>query len=226
MEAIQHAGAAVGILATDAVILAAEKKITSKLLETSKASEKMYKIDDHVASAVAGITADANILINTARLAAQRYTFSYGEPMPVEQLVQSLCDTKQGYTQFGGLRPFGVSFLFAGWDQHFGFQLYQSDPSGNYGGWKATAIGSNSQAAQSILKQDYKDDIDSEGAVQLALKVLSKTMDSTTLSHEKLELAKVSRAKTGEVVIKVYQPDELDKLLKLHKIVIEKPADT
>ncbi|GAQ88356.1 20S core proteasome subunit alpha protein [Klebsormidium nitens] len=226
MEAIQHAGAAVGILATDAVILAAEKKITSKLLETSKASEKMYKIDDHIASAVAGITADANILINTARLAAQRYTFSYGEPMPVEQLVQSLCDTKQGYTQFGGLRPFGVSFLFAGWDKHFGFQLYQSDPSGNYGGWKATAIGSNSQAAQSILKQDYKDDIDSEAAVQLALKVLSKTMDSTTLSHEKLELAKVSVAKTGEVVIKVYQPDELDALLKLHKIVIEKPADT
>lgn len=74
--------------------------------------------------------------------------------------------------------------------------------------------------------QDYKDDIDSEAAVQLALKVLSKTMDSTTLSHEKLELAKVSVAKTGEVVIKVYQPDELDALLKLHKIVIEKPADT
>lgn len=62
--------------------------------------------------------------------------------------------------------------------------------------------------------------------MQLALKVLSKTMDSTTLSHEKLELAKISTAKTGEVVIKVYQPEELDALLKLHKIVIEKPADT
>jgi 20S proteasome subunit alpha 3 len=55
-----------------------------------------------------------------------------------------------------GLRPFGVSFLFAGWDEHFGFQLYQSDPSGNYGGWKATAIGANHQAANSILKTDYK----------------------------------------------------------------------
>ena len=70
--------------------------------------------------------------------------------------------------RFGGLRPFGVSFLIAGWDEHFGFQLYQSDPSGNYGGWKATAIGANNQAAQSILKQDYKDD---------------KSMDSTTLSR-------------------------------------------
>lgn len=54
-----------------------------------------------------------------------------------------------------GQRPFGVSFLFAGWDKHFGFQLYQSDPSGNYGGWKAQAIGNNNRAAQSILKSDY-----------------------------------------------------------------------
>lgn len=77
MEAISHAGAAVGILATDGVVLVAEKKITSKLLETSKTTEKMYKIDDHVAAAVAGITADANILINSARLAAQRYYFTY-----------------------------------------------------------------------------------------------------------------------------------------------------
>ena len=46
---------------------------------------------------------------------------------------------------FVGLRPFGVSILYMGWDPHFGFQLYQSDPSGNYGGWKATCIGNNHQ---------------------------------------------------------------------------------
>ena len=31
-----------------------------------------------------------------------------------------------------------------GWDKHYGYQLYQSDPSGNYSGWKATCIGNNS----------------------------------------------------------------------------------
>ena len=97
-------------------------------------------VDDHVAVAVAGITADANILINQARLHAQRYRFSFQEPQPVEQLVQSLCDEKQAYTQYGGLRPFGVSMLYAGWDKTYGFQLYQSDPSGNYNGWKATYV--------------------------------------------------------------------------------------
>ena len=86
------------------------------------------------------------------RLFAQRYAAGYSEPVPIEQLVHHICDQKQGYTQFGGLRPFGVSFLFAGWycffftlltcldflcyrDKSSGFQLYQSDPSGNYAGW-------------------------------------------------------------------------------------------
>jgi 20S proteasome subunit alpha 3 len=123
-----------------------------------------------------------------------------------------------------------VSFLWAGWDKHYGFQLYQSDPSGttlaaastvcgrphgglgrflhggggwcggyalfvltcfcctrtgNYGGWKATAIGANNQAATSLLKQDYSDEFTVQEALKLAVKVLSKTMDSTALSPDK-----------------------------------------
>ena len=90
IEAISHAGAAVGLRTNEGVVLAAEKKILSKvlvslsrspllrndcflfllqLLETSVASEKMCKLDDHVAVAVAGINSDANLLINSARSA-------------------------------------------------------------------------------------------------------------------------------------------------------------
>merc|ERR1711871_563667 len=196
MEAISHAGAAIGILGTDGVVLAAEKKVTSKLLEqdSGQTSEKMYLVDEHIACAVAGLRSDANILINNARLTAQRHLFKYDEPMPVEQLIQQICDLKQGYTQFGGMRPFGVSFLFAGYDKHFGYQLYQSDPSGNYGGWKATAIGANHSSAQSILKQEYQEDMPLDAALNLAIKVLSKTMDSTQLTPDKLEFATLSDA--------------------------------
>lgn len=87
-----------------------------------------------------------------------------------------------------GLRPFGVALLYMGWDPLHGFQLYQSGPSGNYSGWKATCIGSNHSAATSLLKQDYKDDLSLEDARQLCLKVMSKTMDSTKLGSEKREL--------------------------------------
>ena len=78
-----------------------------------------------------------------------------------------------------------MSLLYAGYDPHYKFQLYHSDPSGNYSGWKATCIGANNGTAQSLLKQDYKDDISIEDAVALVLKVMSKTMDSTTLGSEK-----------------------------------------
>lgn len=121
--------------------MAAEKRVVSKLLAPSKTSEKTYIIDDHVVTLVAGLSSDANILVQNARVAAQRYLYTYQEPMPIEQIVKHVCDYKQAYTQFGGLRPFGVAFLFAGYDTHYGFQLYQSDPSGNFSGWKATVIG-------------------------------------------------------------------------------------
>jgi len=87
-------------------------------------------------AASAGVNADAEILVNAARLLCQRHKFNYGQSIPVEVLVQNIADQKQGYTQFGGLRPYGVSFIFAGWDSENGFQLYQSDPSGNYVGWQ------------------------------------------------------------------------------------------
>lgn len=90
-------------------------------------------------------------------------------------------------TKFVGLRPFGVSILYAGYDPHYHFQLYHSDPSGNYSGWKATCIGANNGTAQSLLKQEYKDDIVVKDAIGLVLRTMSKTMDSTTLGSEKCE---------------------------------------
>lgn len=214
MEAISHAGTCVGLLGQDGVVLAAEKKVTSKLLEPLAQSEKMYRIDDHIGCAVAGITSDANILVNYARETAQRYTFSYQEPEPVEQLVRSLCDLKQGYTQFGGQRPFGVSMLYAGWDKHFGFQLYQSDPSGNYGGWKATSIGSGNASAASMLKSDYKPELTVAECLQFAVKILAKTIDSSALNHERLEFATLTKKADGRLSWHMLTPKEIDDLIK------------
>lgn len=190
IEAINNAGTCVGILCKDGIVMAAEKKTTSTLLAPSKTSEKTYKLCAHSACMVAGLTADANILIDQARLRAGRYHYQYQEAIPIEQLVENVCNTKQAYTQYGSLRPYGVAFLFAGYDAAHGFQLYQSDPSGNYSGWKATVIGANNQAGKTLLKSEY-DDLNmpsvSDGML-LAVKVLNKTMDATSSSPEKMEL--------------------------------------
>ena len=194
MEAISHAGTCLGILANDGILLAAERRNTNKLLDEVFFSEKIYKLNEDVVCSVAGITSDANVLTSQLRLIGQRYLVQYGETIPCEQLVSWLCDVKQAYTQYGGKRPFGVSILYMGWDRHYGYQLYQSDPSGNYGGWKATCIGNNSAAAISSLKQEYKEgETTLKDAQALAIKVLSKTLDMTKLTAEKGNRRKLMR---------------------------------
>ncbi|KAB7504860.1 Proteasome subunit alpha type-4 [Armadillidium nasatum] len=216
MEAIGHAGTCLGILASDGIILAAERRNTNKLLDEVFVSEKIYKIDDDIACSVAGITSDANVLTNELRAIAQRHTLQFGEPMPVEQLVVRLCDIKQAYTQYGGKRPFGVSILYMGWDRRHGYQLYQSDPSGNYSGWKATCIGNSSNSAVSILKQEYKEgETNMREALLLALKVLSKTLDITKLSSDKFELAQLTR-ENGKTILKILSASEVGELIKEH----------
>lgn len=229
MECISNAPAALGILAKDGVVLAAEKKSNSKLLDSENngrhsdtAFEKMFKVDEHLAVAAAGWTSDANILINYARVSAQRHTYTFQEPVPVEQLIQIMCDLKQGYTQFGGQRPFGVSYLYSGWDVYQGFQLYHSDPSGNYASWKANAIGGNSAAAVNMLKQEWKEELDVKESILLAIKVLSKTMDATQLSPDRLEFSTMTLDANNKPVFHILTPEELKKHLADAKEIQDK----
>eukprot|EP01147_Barroeca_monosierra_P005854 gene5853-9053_t len=213
MEAISHAGTCLGILSSEGIVLAAEKISTAKLLDMSASAEKIFKIDDHVACSVAGITADANVLVNYLRLTAQRHYLTYQEAIPLERLITLVCDLKQAYTQYGGMRPFGASLIFMGWDRHYGFQLYRSDPSGNFGGWKATCTGSNSQSAESILKSDYKDACTMQEALLLAVKVLHKTMDSTKLTADRLEFATMTLDENKEPLFSILAPERVSELL-------------
>jgi len=214
IEATKNAGPALGVLGQGCVVLVGEKKTQGKLLDQAKQAEKIFEIDDHVCCAVAGVTSDANVLINRLRLTAQQYQYRYGEPMPLEQLVVNLCDVKQGYTQHGGLRPFGVSFLFAGYDKHYGFQLYQSDPAGKYDGWRAHSIGSwDNPMTNSTLKQDWSDNLSLDQVKELVGKVMIKNGDTTTPDPEKYEMAVVSKGNDGKISYQRVPATQVAKIL-------------
>lgn len=212
VEAINMAGSTIGVLATDGVVLAGEKKTTSKLLDQAKQHEKIFQINGQLFCAVAGLTSDANVLVNKLRVSAHQHVFTYGEPIPVESLVTGICDVKQGYTQFGGLRPFGVSFLVAGYDENHGFQLYHTDPSGNFSGWKAYAIGLNNNTAQQIFRQDWNAELNLQQSLELAAKVLTKTMDTANANAEKLEFGVVQMTPEGPK-FRLLKDSEVNKLM-------------
>ena len=223
IQSVNQAGTVVGVQFKNGVVLAAEKKNTGRLVDYLF-PEKMAKIDQHVIAALAGMTADANNLIDFMRQISQSYLETYNEPIPLEQLVRRVCDKKHSYTQYGGLRPYGVSFLIAGYDSNKGCQLYLTDPSGNYGGWKATAIGENNQTAQSILKSQYKDDMTATEAMDLTVKVLCKTLDSTSLSADKLEFAVLQYREEYGPKVRILTAAEVDKLMKRYEETIKATA--
>ena len=90
--------------------------------------------------------------------------------------------------------------MYAGYDRVLGFQLYCSDPSGNYAAWNAHATGKNSVTTISTLKEDYKREGSLNDALILAVKVLAKSMDTMKPTADKFEIGVVHKDANGNLV--------------------------
>lgn len=179
-------------------------------------------MDDHILASVSGVVADANFLIDYGRLHCQRHLYSHKEPIYVEELVKYLCNYKHVYTQFGSSRPFGVSFMYAGYDHVRGFQLYSSDPSGNFASWKAHSTGRNSVNAISTLKSDYDENCTLKEALVQAAKVLAKSMDTTSPNAEKFEIGIITKDASGAIIQRRVEGLELNRILEEAKVFEDK----
>ncbi|HDD67790.1 MAG TPA: archaeal proteasome endopeptidase complex subunit alpha [Candidatus Thorarchaeota archaeon] len=213
-EAVRHGPLAVGVKAADGVVLAGEKRAPHPLVDVDTL-KKILLIDDHVGTAIAGLHADARKLIDQARVQAQVNRLSYDEPISIRALVVDICDTKQVYTQFGGVRPFGVSLLVGGIDDQ-GPQLYTTDPSGSFWGWKATAIGKESDAVRDFFNEKYKDGLDMDGAMRLALQGLLKGTgdEKETDPAKKARLVEIGRIDMTDKVFRILSHDEVKSLIE------------
>ena len=202
IEAIKLGSTAVGLQTNDGCVLAVEKRLSSPLLDP-RSVEKIAEIDTHVGAALSGLVADARTLVEHARVEAQNHTFTYNEPIGVEPLTQAVCDLALSFGEGsdGGnssnnneqrmSRPFGVALLLAGYDDVNGCQLFFSDPSGTFVGYKAKAIGTGSEGAQSQLEESYSETMTLEECEVLALSTLKHVMEEK-ISTDNVELARVT----------------------------------
>ena len=156
-----------------------------------------------------GMGPDYRVLVDKARKVSHTgYKRIYNEYPPTRILVQDVARVMQEATQSGGIRPYGVSLLIAGWDEGVepqpveapvaegeeveegkkpkgktggilkgGPSLYQVDPSGSYFPWKATAIGKSATSAKTFLEKRYRDDLELEDAIHIALLTLKETIE-------------------------------------------------
>ena len=164
---------AIGMVCKDGVLLLADKGFSEKLLVLTSI-EKISKIDEHIAVTSSGISSDGRILIEKSQLLAQQHRVTYDTPMDILSLVKDICNLKQFYTQYGGVRPFGVALLFAAINDEP--DLYVTGPTGNYFKYKATAIGEFELELKEILDKEYKDGMLCNDGLKLAMKALKKVI--------------------------------------------------
>src|SRR5512136_1658657 len=178
MELVNRGATILAIRCAGGVVLGAEETIDP--LEESEYSWKIFKVDDHVGAAIVGLSSDARILIDQARIYAQSNKLTYDEPIDVEVVTKRICDIKQLYTQHAGVRPFGVSMIFAGVDKT-GNRVFGTHPSGTYRGYKARAEGAGRETVFAILKDEYNDNLKLEDATKLVVKCLVKALEARQL---------------------------------------------
>jgi len=153
--------------------------------------ERVAVICPNIGIVYSGMGPDFRVLVARARKSAQAYWKIYGEYPPTRVLTQELANIMQQATHSGGVRPFGVSLLVAGWDVNRGSGLYQVDPSGSYWAWKASAIGKNMVNAKTFLEKRYNDDISLEDAIHTALLTLKEGFEGQ-MTEKTIEIGVVT----------------------------------
>jgi proteasome alpha subunit len=178
----------IAIAYADGILFAADKHVTSTLV-LPESIEKLFHVDGHLGAVSAGLVGDARRLVTLARQNAQENRMMYDEPIHVETLVKEISSIKQIFTQYAGMRPFGVSLIIGGLDDT-GVRLFETEPSGALAEYKAVAIGKGKKQAMEVLERGYNEKISLENALKLAVAAIKASKDK----DEKFDLRKVDVA--------------------------------
>ncbi|MGY5147230.1 MAG: archaeal proteasome endopeptidase complex subunit alpha [Candidatus Nitrosopumilus sp. bin_7KS] len=170
IETVKRGTLAIGVSSKQGVIMAVEEK--PRTLQTSNVTQKIFQVDYHIGVAAAGYIPDARVQVDGARFFSQGNRMTYDESVEVATVAKHLADQAHQFTQYGGVRPNGVSMIIAGIDQK-GESIYVTDPSGTYVQFSAVAIGAGSDDVNAFLEKHYKEDLSLEDAASLAIAAIN-----------------------------------------------------
>jgi proteasome alpha subunit len=203
-KAIRHGVSSIGMVCTDGVFIIADKRISDKLI-VEKTANRIHEIDSHIIASVAGINADGRILAERAQLLAQQNRVTYDSAIEPELIIKEISSVKQQATQYGGVRPFGVSIMVAGINEKKP-ELYTSDVTGNYANYHTNAIGENDEKLKEKLREKYKKDLTLKKGIKLALDIF-KEVQGKKFDIDKFELAHI---KIGEKLVRLEAEEIID----------------
>ena len=217
LETVRRGQIAVGVKTKQGVVLAVEEK--SRKLQSDDSVTKMFQVDDHVGAVGAGYIPDARIQVDSARVMAQSNRLIYDEPVDIEAIAKRIADLNQQYTQYAGVRPFGVSLIIAGVDES-GPVVYLADPTGTYSGFQAISIGQGSDQVNDYLEKNYSSDLSLDAAITLAIEcIYLVSEDKAGTAHIKVAVVEAESKRWRRVT-----EAEVGKFAAAAKTKSDKPA--
>ncbi len=210
IETVKRGTLALGIKCKDGVIMAVEEN--PRALQVADITQKIFQVDQHIGVAAAGYIPDARVQVDNARFFSQSTKLTYDEPVEVETVAKHLADQCHQFTQYSGVRPYGVALIIAGVDLKGG-SIYVTDPSGTYVSYAAVAIGAGAEEVTDFLEKNYKTEIGlEEGAALAAAAINLKSDKKDGVKHVKMSWVKLDRK-----ILEKIPESEIEKFVKIAK---------
>ncbi len=210
IETVKRGTLSIGVKCKDGVLLAVEEN--PRALQVANVTQKIFQVDKHIGAAAAGYIPDARVQVDSARFFSQSNKLTYDEDVEVEMVAKHLADQSHQFTQYSGVRPYGVALIIAGVDLKGG-SIYVTDPSGTFVSYAAVAIGAGSEEVTDFLEKNYKNEIMLEEGASLATAAINLKTEKTDV----VKNVKMSWIKHDKKIMEKASEADLEKFAKLAK---------
>ncbi len=197
-----------GMVCKEGVVIATEQRATMGTLIAHKATKKLYKIDEHLALATAGLVGDLQVLARYLNAEANLYRLKRTVRMPVKSAA-TLMSNILNQRKFA---PYYVQLILGGYDDTGGY-VYSLDAAGGAIPDKYTAGGSGSPYVFGVLEDNYKDDITADEGIDLAVRAITAAKNRDSASGGMISVAVITKEGFKEVP-KEEIKKRMDKLAK------------
>ncbi len=195
----------VGIRSNKAVILAADKRATAGNFIVHKRVNKVLKVSDYLAITTAGLVADAQVLVELMRMHLKEYEYTYGKKLTVKAAATYLSNILHSARFY----PYIVQLLVGGYDT--APRLYSLDWYGTVAEETFLVTGSGSPMAVGVIEAEYREDMDVDELVNLALKAVYAATRRDTASGEGVDVAIITK---DGIEMRNYKLDYIRQLIK------------
>jgi len=164
----------VGIKTKEGVVLGSDRRASKGFFIGSKITQKIARVDDTLAIAIAGQLSDAEYLIRVAKAERKLLELRRGFPLTVKESSRLIANL--AYSGLKSYQPYFVELLVAGVDDNGG-HIYAADMSGAITTEDFASSGSGSPIAYGVLESVYNKNITNEEAKDIATKAVAAAME-------------------------------------------------